>query len=56
MPDQKLRALCAQITQERDPKTLTDLIDQLTELLRTEQDTIKAKIQRSLSGYAGKPM
>jgi hypothetical protein len=48
MPDQKLFALCHQISIEKDPQKLTAAIDDLTKLLIEEQDVIKAKINYSI--------
>jgi hypothetical protein len=48
MPDQKLFHLCRQISTQKDPQELTQLIDDLIKLLSEEQDTIKAKIRANI--------
>lgn len=55
MPDTMLIHLCSQIAAEKDPFKLNNLIDQLIELLRTEQDTIKANIKARLVGHGNLP-
>ncbi len=48
MPDRKLFKLCREITNEREPQKLTQLIDELSKLLKDEQENIKAKIRANI--------
>jgi hypothetical protein len=48
MPDQKMIALCTQISTEKDPKKLMALAEELIKLLDEEQNEIKAKIRANI--------
>ena len=54
MPDQKMFELCQRITAEKDSEKLLKLVEELNQLLREEQDVIKAKIRANIgsSGIA----
>ncbi len=53
MSDQELLELCARITDESDSQKLSLLLEELLELLKEEQDAIRAKIKANLTNYRG---
>ncbi|HZP62624.1 MAG TPA: hypothetical protein VFB28_04340 [Terriglobales bacterium] len=49
VPDQKFAELCREIAEQKDPKKLSSLCDQLLKLLHDEQDGIRTEIDQRLS-------
>lgn len=52
MPDQRMFELCRQIADEKSPKKLIELTDELIALLAKDQDVIKANIAKAMSKSA----
>jgi len=48
--DQEILRLCASIEQEKDPRKFSLLLEQMADLLRKEQEAIKAKIRANTGG------
>ena len=55
MPFTNLQQLCRQISEEKDPEKLTKAIADLAELLRDEQNVIRAEIRQNLSKMICEP-
>jgi hypothetical protein len=52
MPNQRMLELCRKIADEKSPKRLIELTDELISLLAKEQDVIKTNIAKAMSKSA----
>lgn len=53
MSEEELRALCIQITTEKDPQKFRLLIEEMLALLKSEQEGIRADVQKSIAQHVG---